>query len=1022
MEESIRPSDMPEEEVEYLELSDLPRTKDEVADTLLDGLSGNYDSEVKAQIDAVSLKNLLYDEPWVYIICNLVARKISRQWMGVYRGKRREARSTSIPDAKNLMNDVLESPNEWEGYAEFMYRIALELTLMGNAVIWKQRFSNTLMLLPTEYITMDFDDKTLKLKGYYVDVVDVGSSQTNKLYIKAEDVIHAKIPNPNSVYWGLSVWIPGRRSVLFDRYSQEYLLNFYLKQANPGPVIEMSDQANEKQAMRFLKSMELRWTGRASQRRTMILPKGVSAKNMVTTFAEQQLKEHLKDNRDTIRALLSIPPHELGIQSTGSIGSEETEKQLKNFYTSTIIPYQWLIADSFTRSTKDQLGSNRFFKFNNEDVAVLREDEGKKAATANLMLQTMTLNEVRARMWELEPVEGGDVILGMQIADTEVVNSAPPENNGLELSYDSKELEPSDRLKKYLEQNWEWWAKRKAAGEEGELRGVEKRHLEEVLSIFERMAVITLRVFRKQFKGMAEDVALLRAPKPVPGKRGRRKESDIEVFRRRLEKAFAEENFPQGYEDRALPIIESAGVLGYDLALNLPFGLPNEDEIEALRQENSEKRAAILRARALENFEGFTATETDTILGVVRSGTQAGRSLGQIANDLTDHFTDLAPKKAQTIARTEVLTASSMGQAAAMEDAATVIPGLQKVWVTSGDADVRDHHSSLDGKIIPYDKQWKNSHGSLRFPRDPLATAKNRINCFIGDTSFEGLDPRKVFRRMYSGPVVTVNFKSGHKLTGTPNHPVLTSKGWVEMGSLNKGSSVFKAEKFESSGLANIEHIKAKAHKVFSTSSESGVSISKPGLAMDFHGDGSAKDVDIVFIDSGLRDTGNSEFLKKIDKEGFIPSGPTKSLAESCRSSSSFGFRNFPSPTGQMSGSVLPSSLGNTHLAPLDEFGFGATTLFDASLMEAFKDDSSSIPSKLRDLLDGEHLFKVHFDEVVDIVFANFVGHVYNLETGSGIYLANNVVAHNCRCSFFMIPPGEGLEDEVAAVTGRNAE
>ncbi|MBR1439188.1 MAG: hypothetical protein IJ587_11705 [Synergistaceae bacterium] len=40
---------------------------------------------------------------------------------------------------------------------------------------------------------------------------------------------------------------------------------------------------------------------------------------------------------------------------------------------------------------------------------------------------------------------------------------------------------------------------------------------------------------------------------------------------------------------------------------------------------------------------------------------------------------------------------------------------------------------------------------------------------------------------------------------------------------------------------------------------------------------------------------------------------------------------------------------------------------------------------------------KIIFDKVVNIKRDRFNGHVYNLQTESGIFVANNIITHNCR-------------------------
>jgi len=64
--------------------------------------------------------------------------------------------------------------------------------------------------------------------------------------------------------------------------------------------------------------------------------------------------------------------------------------------------------------------------------------------------------------------------------------------------------------------------------------------------------------------------------------------------------------------------------------------------------------------------------------------------------------------------------------------------------------------------------------------------------CFPADTrvSLESFNPIAVSKRWYSGEIAEVTTSGGHKLSGTPNHPVMTDKGWIALGQLKEGDHV----------------------------------------------------------------------------------------------------------------------------------------------------------------------------------------------------------------------------------------
>jgi len=796
--------------------------------------SGYFSSEIDASMDLFTLKNLYFSEPWIYIICNIIARKISARPLVINKNVIKDGEITQEPDEGHQLHERFLRPNDFEGYANFIYKAVSELTLMGNAIIWKLRFRQQMILLPTEVITIEIDPKG-GISHYNINMgacEEYANIFQGTIRIFPEDIIHIRLPNLASMIWGLSPFIATRKSLLFDRYSTEYLLNFYLKQANPGPVLEIGEKANEKQALRFLKSVEINWTGRRNQRRTMILPQGVSAKNLQSTLAEQDLKEHILLKRHEILAALAMPPHEIGLQATGSIGSEETKHQLTNFWDSTIIPYEKLVADSFSLGFERELGKNKFFEFDNSDVAILQANENEKADVATKQLSFKTINEVRADLYDLPPIQDGDKIPSTQQPQGQFPFSFSNPNRGEQGTEtkpdpDEEDDKESDRqgekipMPKLLEENFQWWSERKAL-EDKTVSQHEKEMLEVILEIFAEQGPIALKLFKDIYKDR------IKADSNIP---------ENDRLRAALDKAFSE--FEKTYTESGVPIGSSSAELGYDLHLNVPFNLPNQDEIIAIGERNREERLATLAARQLENFQGINRTTTDQIMGKIQAGLNESKTLDQIAKDIGSYFTDSIPKRAMIISRTEVLSAVSFGQQATLEDAQQLIPGMKKMWITAGDERVRSFakgdasdHTLLDGVTVEANEAFKTPAGArMMFPRDPRGPANEIINCFpkgikisMADDSLKNIEDIKVgqkvkthlgdrivvetHRNSFRGNLIVFEF-NGETIRVTPNHRIFVKgKGWIEAQLLKEGDKLLEVKEIscDEKPIRDIEH------------------------------------------------------------------------------------------------------------------------------------------------------------------------------------------------------------------------
>ena len=85
--------------------------------------------------------------------------------------------------------------------------------------------------------------------------------------------------------------------------------------------------------------------------------------------------------------------------------------------------------------------------------------------------------------------------------------------------------------------------------------------------------------------------------------------------------------------------------------------------------------------------------------------------------------------RALTIVRTELGRAYSVAGQQRFDQAHEVLPGLQKQCRRSGKIHSRASHDRADGQVRPVGKPFDVAWVQLRLPRDPLAPAKETINC-----------------------------------------------------------------------------------------------------------------------------------------------------------------------------------------------------------------------------------------------------------------------------------------------------
>jgi hypothetical protein len=317
----------------------------------------------------------------------------------------------------------------------------------------------------------------------------------------------------------------------------------------------------------------------------------------------------------------------------------------------------------------------------------------------------------------------------------------------------------------------------------------------------------------------------------------------------------------------------------------------------------------------------------------------------------------------------------------------------------------------------------------------PTRIMSSEYDCLTGDALVVSpSEVQRAYGRPYSGKLVTITTTEGNKLTGTPNHPVLTSKGWVGLGSLSEGDYVVSRCPAESP-RGNVRPlvdpdvadqpvpIAEVARTLAQANGGLGRTERRETHPVDFHGDGAYGYVDVVTSARLLHRRTESVFGDQVfeserrrrdfeqprlvsDRPGsqgacglggshFTPPGSSK-LAHPLPVSrgAAPGVRSPLAAFGEL---ALPLGVGSHPGLPSGE-RVGGGLPADASLGHfGFEPGNADVNGQgylKQPPLPGE----VTLDRVVNISVtdAGPDRHVYNLQTEASWYYANNIISHNC--------------------------
>jgi len=356
---------------------------------------------------------------------------------------------------------------------------------------------------------------------------------------------------------------------------------------------------------------------------------------------------------------------------------------------------------------------------------------------------------------------------------------------------------------------------------------------------------------------------------------------------------------------------------------------------------------------------------------------------------------------------------------------------------TVGDSRVRhppkseDDHRAWDGIVLPV------SHPFWRTYWPPLG-----FRCFLPGTRIEGAVKAGI-RRWHSGKAVEVVMASGSRLSVTPDHPILTRRGWVMAEHVRVGDHALRHRGVVTGNLdvfSGDDNAPPRADDLFQALSLHALGVAEP-VAFKFNDQSAVGqgEIDIVFADPKLA----QECVAKVGSEnvlvgtalgadnalgrlGAVQNGVRETYAGHAGQARHLGLADpdFSGDAGHRpvsggGGDAEPRfNIGVTVTAdlprppalplhatrrlfdglPLDLFRLATTTQDDALFAELAANHCAADAGLFGELLDA-HSSAVLLDEVVEVRQFDFAGHVYDFQTEEGVVSADGVIVHNCRCS-----------------------
>ena len=383
----------------------------------------------------------------------------------------------------------------------------------------------------------------------------------------------------------------------------------------------------------------------------------------------------------------------------------------------------------------------------------------------------------------------------------------------------------------------------------------------------------------------------------------------------------------------------------------------------------------------------------------VRSGVLRGDTLDQLvarvrgtqAKLYTDGVMQTTRRQAEALVRTSVQAIANSTRLATFDANSDLITALQ--WNSTLDSRTTLICIGLNGKCWEAGTYRPIGH-STPFP-GPTA----HWNCFTGETPVESPSgARRLYRRSYTGELVTLETTNGRRITATPNHPVLTPTGWRAVGQIDVGYDLI-CKKGSGSSATTIPDDKCRvttfSELADATAKLAGVfSVKMPVSRPDFHGDGTDGDVGEVWSYRKLSRKGNAALSKLLGNRDlkFGNLDRSDALSRCRRAYQRFGICfasacSFVRGLGVRLFSTRPSSI---ELLTSRSGNAGINTPMAKRGERDIKLPSDFAGSHLIGDIERDRVCVVRRSKAVSVL-------VHNLETDTGWYFADGIASHNCR-------------------------
>lgn len=336
-----------------------------------------------------------YNESTIVYACVEKRAKLiaSVPWIVKVKGKDDEGNDTWIKDDAHPLKKLLSRPNPDQSFYELMYSASQYLDLAGSSFISKVRaglkdLPQELWCLPSQYIKIK--PGNVRLVDYYEHSLITSGNR-----IQAKDMVHLRLPNPSSAYWGQPVLKAAAKPTDIDREGGIWQKVSLENRGAADINIKLAPDATQEHVTRIKDQYQKQQTGPKNARKALIT--NADIQQLGSNSLELDFVNSRRAVWTEICAAFGMSLANLGM--TEAVNLANAEAMNKALWENTILPQLELIERQLTHQLAGDYGDDVRLEPDLSNVEALQDKlSDKLEAAAKAQALGVPFNEYNEKL------------------------------------------------------------------------------------------------------------------------------------------------------------------------------------------------------------------------------------------------------------------------------------------------------------------------------------------------------------------------------------------------------------------------------------------------------------------------------------------------------------------------------------------------------------------------------------------------------------------------------------------------